>query len=113
MYFSKLATIDNNLPSTNVPDTVFNSPLPAFLKLDSQTQCISRKKRGKQNARGSWFVTVIGFHSVRILSIYNTVSYPCPYTLLVTGHSKVLHKINVCIIELITHELPLEESVLY
>ena len=31
--------------------------------------------------RGSWFVTIIGFHSVRILSIYYTVSYPCPYTL--------------------------------
>ena len=29
------------------------------------------------------------------------------------NHSKILYKINLCIIELITHELPLEESVLY
>ena len=86
MCFSELASIDNNLPSINVPDTVSNSPLPAFLKLDSQAQCISRKKRGKLNARGSWFVTIIGFHSVRILSIYYTVSYPRPYTLSMTRH---------------------------
>ena len=28
-------------------------------------------------------------------------------------HGKVLYKINLCIIELITHELPLEEPLLY